>query len=78
MTTLMSLFWRQFALKTPFSNILDIDECKDIPQICDLNAVCNNTKGSYQCTCKTGSTGNGHNCTGNYFFCLSGPKRATT
>ena len=61
---IINLFWRKYALKTPFSIFLDIDECKDVPQLCDLNAVCNDTKGSYQCTCKAGFTGNGHNCKG--------------
>ncbi|XP_068706648.1 uncharacterized protein [Montipora foliosa] len=42
----------------------DIDECKRVPFICDVNANCQNTDGSYICTCKTGYTGNGKTCTG--------------
>ena len=44
----------------------DIDECMDGTHGCDVNAECNNTKGSYNCTCKDGFHGNGTNCTGNY------------
>ena len=34
--------------------ISDIDECDKGTQTCGFNAVCNNTKGSYDCTCKLG------------------------
>jgi len=32
--------------------VLDIDECTEETHSCDVNAVCNNTQGSYICTCK--------------------------
>ncbi|XP_073241348.1 uncharacterized protein [Porites lutea] len=41
----------------------DINECKEGTHNCSSNAVCNNTKGSYNCTCKPGYEGNGNNCT---------------
>ena len=43
----------------------DIDECLNGTHDCDVNAECNNTLGSYKCTCKDGYEGNGTNCTGN-------------
>ena len=43
----------------------DIDECDTGKHQCDSHAFCNNTKGSYICTCKPGYFGNGLNCTGN-------------
>ena len=48
---------------------LDTDECSASPSVCDINANCSNTRGSYYCTCKTGFTGDGKNCQGmgNYF-----------
>ena len=56
--------------KTFFGNIpffvSDIDECTNGTHRCDVNAVCNNTQGSYNCTCKDGFYGDGINCTGNY------------
>ena len=42
----------------------DINECETGKHHCDSNAFCNNTKGSYNCTCKPEFTGNGVNCTG--------------
>ena len=45
---------------------LDIDECANGTHRCDVNAVCNNTRGSHNCTCKDGFYGDGVNCTGNY------------
>ena len=52
----------------PFANgvsmsFSDIDECSSANE-CHQNATCNNTKGSYNCTCKDGFEGNGKNCTG--------------
>ena len=44
--------------------VLDIDECTDGTHSCDVNATCNNTPGSYICTCKDGFRGDGINCTG--------------
>ena len=32
--------------------------------MCDENAACNDTIGSYNCTCLDGFEGNGFNCTG--------------
>ncbi|CAH3143014.1 unnamed protein product [Porites lobata] len=43
--------------------ISDINECEGITHNCSSNAVCNNTKGSYNCTCKPGYEGDGDNCT---------------
>ena len=47
-----------------FYYFADINECETGKHHCDSNAFCNNTKGSYICTCKPGYTGNGVNCTG--------------
>ena len=46
----------------------DVNECKTGEHNCDANAnaVCNNTEGSFECTCKPGYSGNGVNCTGDY------------
>ena len=36
---------------------------------CDANEKdCNNTEGSFNCTCKPGYSGNGVHCTGNYIL----------
>ena len=43
---------------------LDIDECKGSNNVCDDNAYCSNTVGSYNCTCKERFTGDGHSCSG--------------
>ncbi|XP_067031958.1 uncharacterized protein [Acropora muricata] len=40
----------------------DIDECMAFPNICDANADCQNTDGSYICNCKAGYTGDGKTC----------------
>lgn len=42
----------------------DIDECREQIFSCHVDAVCNNTNGSYICTCKAGYSGDGHNCAG--------------
>ena len=50
--------------------ISDIDECDKGIHSCSFNAVCNNTEGSYDCTCKPGYEEDGDDCTGNFFFNL--------
>ncbi|CAH3155028.1 unnamed protein product [Porites evermanni] len=42
----------------------DIDECTTSHPVCDVNANCTNTRGSYFCTCKTGFSGDGKTCQG--------------
>ena len=42
---------------------VDIDECINATT-CDANAECNNTYGSFLCTCNAGYEGNGFTCTG--------------
>ena len=37
---------------------------------CDTQAICNNTAGSYTCTCQPGYTGNGITCSGEQIFAL--------
>ena len=45
--------------------ILDVDECAMAStNDCDANAYCENTIGSFKCTCKSGFIGDGWNCTG--------------
>ena len=47
-----------------FPPSLDIDECRNKSHTCDVNAVCSNTQGSYNCTCKPGYSGDGKKCIG--------------
>ncbi|XP_027055606.1 protein crumbs-like [Pocillopora damicornis] len=42
----------------------DVDECAEGSHECSVDAVCNNTKGSYKCTCKPGYHGDGLTCEG--------------
>ena len=51
--------------------VSDTDECTNTHG-CDVNAECNNTKGSYNCTCKDGFHGNGKNCTGECSYLSTG------
>ena len=41
-----------------------MNECEDVPAVCDINAICHNTDGSYMCICSSGYTGDGSTCTG--------------
>ena len=60
MTLIDNLFFSMFL-----SNFTtDIDECVATPGKCHNKAACNNTHGSYVCTCKSGYIGDGRNCTG--------------
>ena len=43
----------------------DIDECSADSSLCDENAYCTNTDGSYSCTCKQEFDGDGISCKGN-------------
>ena len=42
----------------------DVDECSQGMNDCHVNATCNNTEGSYNCSCKNGFTGDGFACKG--------------
>ena len=42
----------------------DIDECSVFSSICDINAICRNSEGSYLCSCKEGFAGDGKACKG--------------
>ena len=48
-------------------NIPDVDECSTGINRCNVNAVCTNTAGSYDCKCKSGYLGKGADCTGTFF-----------
>ena len=48
--------------------IVDIDECEMGTDICDENANCTDTIGSFICTCNRGYDGDGVNCSSEFFF----------
>ena len=55
-----------------FSFDTDVDECQ-APDLnkCHEKAICNNTLGSYKCTCLSGYSGDGTLCGGQFFYvCL--------
>ncbi|XP_022808363.1 uncharacterized protein LOC111345346 [Stylophora pistillata] len=41
----------------------DVNECTTNTHNCDVNAECNNTEGSFNCSCKIGFNGDGKKCT---------------
>ncbi|KAM7431601.1 hypothetical protein ABFA07_017842 [Porites harrisoni] len=51
----------------------DLDECTSSPPVCDFNADCTNTRGSYLCTCKAGFSGDGKTCS-RWLFTTNGRK----
>ena len=40
----------------------DINECQENLHSCDINALCTNTEGGYNCTCNEGYSGEGFIC----------------
>ena len=44
--------------------LIDVDECSDEIHICDVNAKCTDTNGSYNCSCTDGYIGDGQSCHG--------------
>ena len=40
----------------------DIDECSVFPSMCDINAICRKSEGSYLCSCKVGFARDGKAC----------------
>ena len=51
------------TLNTTLCVYSDVNECAIGTDTCDDNAICTNTEGSYDCTCREGYTGDGENCT---------------
>ena len=53
----------------------DVDECSGAQHNCNVNATCNNTIGTFICTCNPGYEGDGVNCTSEtnivivFFYC---------
>ena len=49
-------------------SLTDADECNTSVSVCDVNADCKNTLGSYRCSCKAGFSRDGHTCKGEKKF----------
>ena len=49
-------------------NVLDVNECINGTHNCDNNATCQNTLGSFNCSCNPGYDGNGTSCFGMAFI----------
>ena len=49
-----------------FSSLSDINECQS--DICDVNANCTDSDGSFECSCNVGFTGDGFTCFGMSFY----------
>ena len=50
--------------------VADVDECSAATHNCHGNAACNNTVGSYSCSCNTGYSGDGITCSGIFYSFL--------
>ena len=44
--------------------VSDVNECADGVHTCHSHASCQDTEGSFRCTCNYGFTGNGTTCVG--------------
>ena len=47
----------------PITNITGLEDTGYAGHNCDVNAMCANTYGNYNCTCDAGWQGDGFNCT---------------
>ena len=54
---------KMFIIPLNVNYVLEINECLTISP-CHANATCNNTEGSYMCSCITGYNGDGVTCHG--------------
>ena len=52
----------------PYILIVDVDECANNTDICNADANCTNSNGSYSCECNTGYEGNGTTCDGMWLY----------
>ena len=46
--------------------LLSVDECAEEKDNCHADAFCTDIPGSFTCTCNSGYTGDGTNCTGTF------------
>ena len=53
------------------NSFTDIDECALDSRVCDENANCTDTDGSFQCSCVDGYTGNGTHCEGELNYIIT-------
>ena len=51
-----------FLIQIPIFPFSDVDECDLGSYVCDVNAYCENTIGSYDCVCVDGYVENGTFC----------------
>ena len=70
-TILTTCLFRQNRFNIYFNYHSDADECLNNSHNCSENATCTNTEGSFNCSCKPGYIGNGHNCSGWFLEFLS-------
>ena len=68
---LSTCLFRQKRFNIYFNYHSDADECLNNSHNCSENATCTNTEGSFNCSCKPGYIGNGHNCSGWFLEFLS-------
>ena len=68
---LTTCLFRQNRFNIYFNYHSDADECLNNSHNCSENANCTNTEGSFNCSCKPGYIGNGHNCSGWFLEFLS-------
>ena len=54
------LGWLRLTSSSSYFSFPDYDECYDLEDDCDINAVCINTYGSFECQCNDGYSGSGH------------------
>ena len=68
---LTTRLFRRNRFNIYFNYYSDADECLNNSHNCSNNATCTNTEGSFNCSCKLGYIGNGHNCSGWFLEFLS-------
>ena len=71
MAILTTCLFRQNKFNIYFNYHSDADECLNNSHNCSESVTCTNIEGSFNCSCKPGYIGNGHNCSGWFLEFLS-------